>query len=402
MAEVELVDVSRTFPGGTEAVQSVNLTIFDKELLVLVGPSGCGKSTTLRMIAGLEEVTGGEIRIGSRRVNDLPPRDRDIAMVFQNYALYPHMNVRKNMSFGLEMRYGGSWLRRMWRAMATPSKARELAQMRSEIPQRVAAAAKSLEIDRLLERMPRQLSGGERQRVALGRAVVRQPACFLFDEPLSNLDAKLRVEMRQELKRLHRSLEATMLYVTHDQVEAMTLGQRIAVMHGGRLRQVGPPLEVYRRPNSRFVASFIGTPAMNLVTGELTERQGGLWFQAPGLQVAVPAEQAERLRSGIRGQQGQRVNLGVRAESIRLHEGTNRGAVKLVEPLGDAVLVHLQIGGRQRPQKAEQAEAARCNRSRLVVKAEAGSEIREGDHVGFVLDERQLHWFDAVSGARMD
>ena len=234
MARVDLEGVSRVFPGGVVAVDNLNLTVKDQELLVLVGPSGCGKSTTLRMIAGLEEVTAGEIRIGGRSVNDTPPKDRDIAMVFQNYALYPHMTVYKNMAFGLQLRYGVSWFKQALYRIARPAEAARLAQRRLEIDERVRQAAATLGIDKLLERMPRQLSGGEQQRVALGRAIVRQPAAFLFDEPLSNLDAKLRAETRRELKQLHGRLKATMIYVTHDQVEALTLGDRVAVMDRGK------------------------------------------------------------------------------------------------------------------------------------------------------------------------
>ena len=247
MAEIELKNVSKHYENGHVAVDNANLSIRDGEFLVLVGPSGCGKSTTLRMIAGLEQVTGGDVFIGDRRVNDVEPGDRDIAMVFQNYALYPHMTVRENLSFGLRMR-------------KTP---------KAEIAARVKNASEILSIESLLDRKPKQLSGGQRQRVAVGRAIVRQPKAFLFDEPLSNLDAKLRVQMRTELARLHQRLKTTTVYVTHDQVEAMTLGDRIVVMRDGVIQQVGEPLEIYNRPANRFVAGFIGSPAMNFLEGKI-------------------------------------------------------------------------------------------------------------------------------------
>jgi multiple sugar transport system ATP-binding protein len=254
MAEVILENVTKVFPGGTVAVEEFSLNIRDQEFIVLVGPSGCGKSTTLRMVAGLEEATRGTIRIGNRVVNDVPPKDRDIAMVFQNYALYPHMTVYKNMAFGLR-------LRRFPKA---------------EIDRRVREAAKILGIEELMDRKPRALSGGQRQRVAVGRAIVRQPQAFLFDEPLSNLDAKLRVEMRAELKRLHHRLKTTVIYVTHDQAEAMTLGDRVVVMNAGRVQQVAPPLVVYDFPVNRFVAGFLGTPAMNFIPGRLVAQDGAV------------------------------------------------------------------------------------------------------------------------------
>ena len=250
MANVLLKHLDKKYPSGFHAVRDVSLEIEDGEFMVLVGPSGCGKSTTLRMIAGLEEVTGGEIFIGDRLVNDVAPGDRDIAMVFQNYALYPHMSVRQNMAFGLKMR-------------GTP---------RQEIEHRVREAADILSIESLLERRPRELSGGQRQRVALGRAIVREPKVFLFDEPLSNLDAKLRVQMRAEIARLHQRLKTTIIYVTHDQVEAMTLGQRIVLMNHGVVQQVDTPMKIYRQPANRFVGSFIGSPAMNFFAGNIADR----------------------------------------------------------------------------------------------------------------------------------
>jgi multiple sugar transport system ATP-binding protein len=283
MAKVLLKALNKKYD-ETHAVKDVNLEIRDREFVVLVGPSGCGKTTTLRMVAGLEEITSGDISIDGRVVNDLPPMDRDIAMVFQNYALYPHMSVYDNMAFGLKMRKFG----------------------RDEIQKRVREAAEILGIQPLLARRPRQLSGGQRQRVALGRAIVRHPRVFLFDEPLSNLDAKLRVQMRVELKRLHERLETTAIYVTHDQVEAMTLGDRVVVMKDGWVQQVGEPLELYGRPANRFVAGFIGSPAMNFVEVAIKGAGDALWAEAEGLRVKVPPHLAARVRS----QSGQRLTLG--------------------------------------------------------------------------------------------
>ncbi len=267
MAQVLMKDLNKKYD-EVHAVKDVNLHVRDKEFMVLVGPSGCGKSTTLRMVAGLEEISTGQIVIGERVVNDLPPKDRDIAMVFQNYALYPHMTVYDNMAFGLKMR-----------KFAKP-----------EIEKRVKEAADILGIQELLKRKPRQLSGGQRQRVAVGRAIVRHPQVFLFDEPLSNLDAKLRVQMRVELKRLHDRLETTAIYVTHDQVEAMTLGDRVVVMKDGWIQQVGEPLELYGRPANRFVAGFIGSPAMNFAEVAINEVNGDLWAESAGLRVKIPAD----------------------------------------------------------------------------------------------------------------
>ncbi|MGL4511912.1 MAG: ABC transporter ATP-binding protein [Lacipirellulaceae bacterium] len=311
MASVSLRGVHKKYPDGYHAVRGVDLEIADGELVVLVGPSGCGKSTTLRMIAGLEEVSEGQILIGDRVVNNVAPGDRDIAMVFQNYALYPHMSVRQNMEFGLRMR-------------RTP---------RAEITRRVAEAAAMLAIERLLDRRPRELSGGQRQRVALGRALVRDPAVFLFDEPLSNLDAKLRSETRAEIAALHERLKATMVYVTHDQVEAMTLGQRLVLMNHGVVQQVGPPMDVYRRPANRFVATFVGSPAMNLVEGRV---EGGR-FRAP----SVGAEWF------VEGAPDGPVTLGVRPEDLAPAAGSApvfaRGRLGLVERLGHETLAHYTL-----------------------------------------------------------
>ncbi|MBY8977110.1 sn-glycerol-3-phosphate import ATP-binding protein UgpC [Rhodobacteraceae bacterium NNCM2] len=308
MADVVLSAVGKTYSGGVDAVQDVSIHIADGEFIVLVGPSGCGKSTLLRMVAGLETITRGEITIGDRVVNQLDPADRDIAMVFQNYALYPHMSVRQNMAYGLKNR----------------------GESKAVIEERVAEAARMLELGPYLDRKPRALSGGQRQRVAMGRAIVRQPAAFLFDEPLSNLDAKLRVSMRGEIRKLQRRLGTTSLYVTHDQLEAMTLADRLVVLNGGRVEQIGAPLEVYHRPASTFVASFIGSPAMNLIDARI---EGG------------------RLRVddhdiGPASQPDQAVILGIRPEDITI-SGTGALPVKLdfIEELGAQRIVHGFVGG---------------------------------------------------------
>ena len=325
MAQVVLENVGKVYGGNVVAVRGVNLHVRDREFLVLVGPSGCGKSTTLRMIAGLEEVSTGTISIGDRVVNDVAPKDRDIAMVFQNYALYPHMTVFENMAFGLK-------LRRL---------------PKTEIRERVLKAARMLGLADYLDRRPKALSGGQRQRVAMGRAVVREPKVFLFDEPLSNLDAKMRVAMRAELMQLHERVQTTMIYVTHDQVEAMTLGERIVVMHDGEILQADAPLEVYANPANTFVARFIGTPPMNLFHGTLVSEDSGLVFRGEGLDLCLP----ESMRDALRGHVGRDVELGLRPEHLRLADevpADDRQAfdvrVKLAETLGNEVLVHLVAG----------------------------------------------------------
>jgi multiple sugar transport system ATP-binding protein len=327
MAEVVLENVTKIYAGGVKAVDGVSLAIADREFIVLVGPSGCGKSTTLRMVAGLEEISGGTIRIGDRVVNDIPPKDRDIAMVFQNYALYPHMTVYKNMAFGLKLR-------------GFP---------RKEIDERVRWAAQILGLNDLLDRKPKALSGGQRQRVALGRAIVRHPKAFLFDEPLSNLDAKLRVETRAELKRLHKRLQTTTIYVTHDQEEAMTLGDRVVVMDGGVIQQCGNPLSIYTAPVNRFVAGFLGTPPMNFLTGRLMQDAGAMYFDGAGLRLQLTPGQAQKLTGGG-AQAGSEVVLGVRPESLHLHaNGGFAGSggvqavqvkVAVIEPLGSSIDIH--------------------------------------------------------------
>ena len=361
MAEVIIDHVTKIYPGNVVAVRDASLNVADTELMVLVGPSGCGKSTTLRMVAGLEEITEGAISIGGRVVNDVPPKNRDIAMVFQNYALYPHMTVYNNMAFGLKLR---------------------------DIQQRVADAARILGIEELLNRKPKALSGGQRQRVAVGRAIVRKPAVFLFDEPLSNLDAKLRVEMRAELNKLHPRLGTTMIYVTHDQVEAMTLGDRIAVMDDGELQQVAPPLDLYDRPLNRFVAGFIGTPPMNFLDGRLAGHDGALFFEeaAQGrARVRLPQHLAELLAGRVGGP----VVLGVRPEGIRLRAADPDAAddvcfgvtVNVVEPLGDEIILYLSTG----PQD-------------LIAKVDAHERAAVGQDMEIAINVARCHVFDAEAG----
>ena len=323
MATVTLEHVEKIYPGGVKAVEDFNLEIADGEFVVLVGPSGCGKSTTLRMVAGLEEISGGTVKIGDRVVNDFPPKDRDIAMVFQNYALYPHMTVAENMGFGLKLR-------------GFP---------KAEIKARVAEAAEILGITDYLERKPKALSGGQRQRVAVGRAIVRKPSVFLFDEPLSNLDAKMRVQMRVEISRLHKRLGATMIYVTHDQVEAMTMGERIVVMKDGRVQQVAAPLELYNKPANLFVAGFIGMPPMNCFQGVLRKGKDGLEFVGDALATPIPKEVAGTAAEGME------VTLGLRPEDIGSILAENdpsapklRGTVEMVEQMGHESYVYLKAG----------------------------------------------------------
>jgi multiple sugar transport system ATP-binding protein len=363
MARVLLKNLNKKFD-ETHVVKDVNLEIRDREFVVLVGPSGCGKTTTLRMVAGLEEITSGEISIDGRVVNDLPPMDRDIAMVFQNYALYPHMSVYDNMAFGLKMRKFE----------------------KSEIEKRVRRSAEILGIQALLERRPRQLSGGQRQRVALGRAIVRDPRVFLFDEPLSNLDAKLRVQMRVELKRLHHRLETTAIYVTHDQVEAMTLGDRVVVMKDGVVQQVGEPLELYGRPANRFVASFIGSPAMNFAEVNVAESNGALWAESPGLRLRIPAARTEALRR----HSGSSVVLGVRPEALRVATAADPAeqvletAVEVVEPLGNEILLDVRVGAQL-----------------MVARVDPGTRVKVRDAVRLAVDPERLHFFDAKTEAAL-
>jgi multiple sugar transport system ATP-binding protein len=361
MAGVTLEKVTKRF-GETSVIEGIDLAIKDREFMVLVGPSGCGKSTLLRMVAGLEEITAGSISIGERVVNDVPPKDRDIAMVFQNYALYPHMTVRENLEFGLKIRKTA----------------------RPEIDRLVKEAAEILGIAPLLERRPKALSGGQRQRVALGRAIVRKPAVFLFDEPLSNLDAKLRVQMRAEIKKLQHRLGTTAIYVTHDQVEAMTMGHRIAVLHAGKLQQVGAPLEVYERPANLFVANFIGTPPMNFVKGTLAD--GGGILEASSFRLPLP----QALRTAA-GKAGRKVVLGVRPEHVLDAEAAARGetaplelTVEIVETLGDELVVHGRSGD-----------------DLLVFKRDAHRSPEIGAKVAVKLELSQLHLFDAETEQRL-
>ena len=361
MAAVSAEHIWKNF-GKQEIVKDFNLTVEDHEFLVLVGPSGCGKSTTLRMVAGLEEVTAGDLYIGDRRVNDLPPQARDVAMVFQNYALYPHMRVYDNLAFPLRMH-------------KTP---------RPEIDRRVRDAARMLALDELLHRYPRELSGGQRQRVALGRAIVRNPQVFLMDEPLSNLDAKLRVQTRAELKRLHSNLRVTTIYVTHDQVEAMTMGDRLVVMNLGEVQQVGAPHDIYRHPANVFVATFIGSPAMNVMRGRMRRDGDALTFEGKGWQVVVPSSYAGAFaRHGENG-----AILGIRPESLVLDaEGAAAGTpgvveagVDLTEPLGAETLLHLTVGEDQ-----------------LVARVAANVQVDAGDRVRLRLADSGVHLFDAES-----
>ena len=334
MAEVRLSDLTKRF-GMVTAVNKVNLTIRDKEFLVLVGPSGCGKSTTLRMVAGLEDVTEGKIYIGARIVNEVPSKNRDIAMVFQNYALYPHMNVYKNMAFGLQIQK----------------------RPKEEIDRRVMETAKSLGIEELMQRKPRELSGGQQQRVAMGRAIVRQPQVFLFDEPLSNLDAKLRVQMRAELARLHERLGTTIIYVTHDQVEAMTLADRIVVMRDGLIMQAGKPMEVYENPENLFVAGFIGSPPMNFLNTRLTEENGCLYVDSGDFRLMIPKNLNEKYKVRVSGE----VVFGIRPEHISeiSFAGDMPGRVELdaqvdvIEPIGSEVILIVAAGKHQLEAKVD-------------------------------------------------
>ncbi len=355
MSSLSLTDVEKVYPGGAHAVRGCSLEIADGEFLVLVGPSGCGKSTLLRMIAGLEEISSGKIRIGDRVVNDVAPKDRDIAMVFQNYALYPHKSARANLEFALKLR-------------GIPKDERD---------RRIAEAARQLGIEELLDRRPGQMSGGQQQRVALGRALVRNPAAFLFDEPLSNLDAKLRHKTRGELKELHRRVATTSVYVTHDQEEAMTLGDRVVVMKDGLIQQVGPPLEVYRKPSNLFVATFIGAPAMNLVEGRIAQDGGS--FEGPdGLRLALGPD-----RTGV--EPGRSVTLGVRPQHLEPSADGMELAVRICEPLGDETDVMLDGPG----------GLDFTARLRLDEVPAAGLEMRLAPKPG------TLHLFDTDSGVRL-
>ena len=362
MAVIEVDSVTKRFPDGTVAVDSADFTIADGEFFILVGPSGCGKSTLLNMIVGLEDISEGTLKIGDRVVNDLDPKDRNLAMVFQNYALYPHLTVRENMAFPLRLK-------------KVPNE---------EVTRRVDEAARILELTELLDRKPAAMSGGQRQRVAMGRAIVREPAVFLMDEPLSNLDAKLRVQTRAEIARIHQRLGTTTVYVTHDQVEAMTMGHRIAIMNAGILQQVGTPLEVYERPENVFVANFIGTPPMNFL--RCTVGDGGARLTSNGL--ALPAPEAAR--AVLAGRDGQPIIVGVRPENV-VAEGSTRGATApveltadLVETLGHEVLVH-----------------GRKDDHVMVFKMDAHQTPGTGDSLKVLVEVDKLHLFDATSEKRI-
>jgi multiple sugar transport system ATP-binding protein len=362
MARVRLAGVGKSY-GPVVAVSDVDLEIEDKEFVVLVGPSGCGKSTTLRMVAGLEEITAGTIAIGEQVVNDLPPRDRDIAMVFQNYALYQHMTVYDNLAFGLRNR--------------------KVAE--SRIKDEIERAVEILGIRELLGRKPRQLSGGQQQRVALGRCIVRHPQVFLFDEPLSNLDAKLRAQMRIELKRLRERVATTSIYVTHDQVEAMTLGDRVVVMRDGFVQQVGTPLEIYSRPVSRFVAGFIGSPAMNFLDMRVEGEGDSVYLRRNGLDVAAPPER----RVALACYAGREVTLGVRPEHVALLAGQApgengvSGRVEVTEQLGAELLADVQVG----------------DASLIVSRVDPEIDLKRGQPVRLAFNPGRLHFFDRESEA---
>ncbi len=368
MAGVSLKSVRKVFDNDVVAVDDADIEIEDREFVVLVGPSGCGKSTTLRMIAGLEEITSGDIYIDGVLVNDVPPKDRDIAMVFQNYALYPHMSVYQNMAFGLKLRK----------------------YPKEEIDQRVRDAANILGIQDLLERKPKALSGGQRQRVAVGRAIVRKPKVFLFDEPLSNLDAKLRVQMRSEISKLHTSLAATMIYVTHDQTEAMTMGDRIVVMKDGKIQQIDRPLALYSNPVNQFVAGFIGSPAMNFIQGRIAtdDGSGGLSFEAGDFRIPLPDTYGDDLRGVVK----QEVVLGIRPEDIHDPHSVRTGKqtaeisakVEVVEPMGSDVLLHLTAG-----------------KSLFVARVDPQYMPEVGQQVELAVEVDKVHFFDPSNGSSL-
>ncbi|PZP42891.1 MAG: sugar ABC transporter ATP-binding protein [Azospirillum brasilense] len=362
MARVTLAKVVKSY-GAYNAVKGIDLDIADHEFVVLVGPSGCGKSTTLRMIAGLEPISSGEIAIGGRVVNDIPPRDRDIAMVFQNYALYPHMTVAENMAFGLKLR-------------KVP---------REEIRRRVEHAGRILDITPLLERKPKALSGGQRQRVAMGRAIVRNPQVFLFDEPLSNLDAKLRVQMRTEIKKVHQAVDTTTIYVTHDQVEAMTLADRVVVMNSGIIEQVGSPQELYHRPATRFVAGFIGSPAMNFVTGRLEQAAEALRLRLPGdIVLPVPSERTRRYAP----LSGREVVLGIRPEHLLGGDVPVRPGLAPLTPL-------LEVA---EPLGAETFAHARLGHEAICARLHPDVPVTEGANLPLMADLNHMHLFDPATG----
>jgi multiple sugar transport system ATP-binding protein len=397
VAGVTFEDVSKVYPDGTRAVNDMDLEIRDGEFMVLVGPSGCGKTTALRMVAGLEDISEGVLKIGERVINHVPPRDRDIAMVFQSYALYPHLSVYENIAFGLRLKK----------------------EKKAEIDRRVQEAARILGLEPFLKRKPRALSGGQRQRVAMGRAIVRQPQAFLMDEPLSNLDAKLRVQMRAEIARLQSDLGTTTIYVTHDQVEAMTMGDRVAVMRKGELQQVATPQELYDHPVNLFVGGFIGSPAMNLVEATIARANGGVVVEAGGQSIAL-GEQVNSARPALKGYEGRKVILGIRPEDLEDASLASdvpadrrlRGKVELREALGSEIMVHFtvdappaltedvrelaqDIGDERAVQEASEAEAKTTT---MVGRFGARSKIKVGETADVCVDTRQLHFFDPETG----
>ncbi len=353
MASITLKNIKKIYPGNVVAVQDFNLEIEDKEFIILVGPSGCGKSTTLRMIAGLEDISEGELYIGDKLVNDVAPKDRDIAMVFQNYALYPHMTVFKNMAFGLTLR-------------KLP---------KDEIKKKVEEAARILDIEHLLERKPKALSGGQRQRVALGRAMVRNPAVFLLDEPLSNLDAKLRNQMRAEISKLHKSIGTTFVYVTHDQTEAMTMGDRIVVMKDGFIQQIDTPQRLYNKPNNLFVAGFIGTPQMNVINGTVIKTEGGYAAEIAGRRITLP----ESKHSSLETYAGKEVIFGIRPEDVAAGDGGESFEMKieLVELMGSEMYLHCNL-----------------EENKLTVRTPVIDGCRSDSTLSFTINAQKLHIFD--------
>jgi multiple sugar transport system ATP-binding protein len=397
VAAVTFTDVSKVFADGTRAVSDLDLEAQDGEFMVLVGPSGCGKTTALRMVAGLEDISEGEIKIGDHVVNDVSPKDRDIAMVFQTYALYPHLTVYDNIAFSLRLR-----------------KAKK-----AEVDRRVREAAKVLGLDPFLDRKPRALSGGQRQRVAMGRAIVRQPQAFLMDEPLSNLDAKLRVQMRAEISRLQRELGVTTIYVTHDQVEAMTMGDRVAVMRKGMLQQVAPPQELYDHPDNLFVGGFIGSPAMNLVEAQLERANGSLTAILGDQQLAL-GDEVLRARPALKAFEGKNIVLGIRPEHLEdaalasdvAADRRLRGEVELTEALGSELMVHFKINAPPALTEdvkelaadvgddaiAELEEASAEQQMNMVGRFAVESRVREGETAEVAVDTRALHFFDPDSG----
>jgi multiple sugar transport system ATP-binding protein len=391
VAAIELEQLTKVYSDGTRAVHELDLEIADGELVVLVGPSGCGKTSALRMIAGLEEITSGLVKVGGQVVNDLPPRARDMAMIFQNYALYPHMNAFENMAFGLKMR----------------------GLDRGEIRRRVESAAQILGLSDVLKKRPRTLSGGQRQRVAMGRAIVREPEAFLMDEPLSNLDAKLRVQMRAEIARIQRDLRVTTIYVTHDQSEAMTLGDRVVVLRGGLLQQVAAPQVLYEQPANLFVAEFIGSPAMNLVEARLERAGADLVARFAAAEIHIPPE-VLLARPSLAGYEGRTVALGLRPEDVedaalarRPVEQRFTATVDIREDMGSEVYLHFSVEGRPvrsgeveaaLEHEAVEAEAARGG-TPFVARVDRASRAREGERVELAVDTARLHFFDLETGA---